>query len=58
MVIKEIEVMVIKEIEVKDILTKTNLPVSYYAVNPYEALYQPPGALGRVRGRQDLVEDP
>ena len=27
--------MVIKEIEVKDILTKTNLPVSDYAVNPY-----------------------
>ena len=27
--------MVIKEIEVKDVLTKTNLPVSDYAVNPY-----------------------
>lgn len=27
--------MVIKEIEVKDIMTKTNLPVSHYAVNPY-----------------------
>ena len=27
--------MVIKEIEVKDILTKTNFPVSDYAVNPY-----------------------
>ncbi len=27
--------MVIKEIEVKDIMTKTNLPVSDYAVNPY-----------------------
>ena len=27
--------MIIKEIEVKDILTKTNLPVSDYAVNPY-----------------------
>ena len=27
--------MIIKEIEVKDIMTKTNLPVSDYAVNPY-----------------------
>lgn len=27
--------MVIKNIEVKDIMTKTNLPVSDYAVNPY-----------------------
>ena len=27
--------MVIKEIEVKDIMTKTNLPVSDFAVNPY-----------------------
>ena len=27
--------MVIKEIDVKDIMTKTNLPVSDYAVNPY-----------------------
>ena len=27
--------MVIKEVEVKDIMTKTNLPVSDYAVNPY-----------------------
>ena len=27
--------MVIKEIEVRDIMTKTNLPVSDYAVNPY-----------------------
>jgi len=27
--------MVIKEIEVKNILTKTNLPVSDFAVNPY-----------------------
>ncbi len=27
--------MVIKEIEVRDIITKTNLPVSDYAVNPY-----------------------
>ena len=27
--------MVVKEIEVKDIMTKTNLPVSDYAVNPY-----------------------
>ena len=27
--------ILIKEIEVKDILTKTNLPVSDYAVNPY-----------------------
>ena len=27
--------MFIKEIEVKDIMTKTNLPVSDYAVNPY-----------------------
>ena len=27
--------MVIKEIEVKDIMTKTNLLVSDYAVNPY-----------------------
>ena len=27
--------MVIKEIEVRDILTKTNLPVSDFAVNPY-----------------------
>ena len=27
--------MVIKEIEVKDVMTKTNLPVSDFAVNPY-----------------------
>ena len=27
--------MVVREIEVKDIMTKTNLPVSDYAVNPY-----------------------
>ena len=27
--------MVTKEINVKDIMTKTNLPVSDYAVNPY-----------------------
>ena len=27
--------MVVKEIEVKDIMTKTNLPVSDFAVNPY-----------------------
>ena len=27
--------MVIREIEVRDIITKTNLPVSDYAVNPY-----------------------
>ena len=27
--------MIIKEVEVKDIMTKTNLPVSDYAVNPY-----------------------
>lgn len=27
--------MIFKEIEVKDIMTKTNLPVSDYAVNPY-----------------------
>ena len=27
--------MVIKEIEVKEIMTKTNLPVSDFAVNPY-----------------------
>ena len=27
--------MVIKEVEVKDIMTKTNLPVSDFAVNPY-----------------------
>ena len=27
--------MVIKNIEVKEVLTKTNLPVSDYAVNPY-----------------------
>ena len=27
--------MEIKEISVKDIMTKTNLPVSDYAVNPY-----------------------
>ena len=27
--------MVIKEIEVKNIMTKTNLPVSDFAVNPY-----------------------
>ena len=27
--------MVIKEIAVKDIMTKTNLPVSDFAVNPY-----------------------
>ena len=26
--------MAIKEIEVKDIMTRTNLPVSYYAANP------------------------
>ena len=27
--------MVIREIEVRDIMTKTNLPVSDFAVNPY-----------------------
>ena len=27
--------MVIQDIEVKDIMTKTNLPVSDFAVNPY-----------------------
>ena len=27
--------MIIQEIDVKDVLTKTNLPVSDYAVNPY-----------------------
>ena len=27
--------MIIKEIDVKSVMTKTNLPVSDYAVNPY-----------------------
>ncbi|MBR0119038.1 MAG: hypothetical protein IJM01_02775 [Eubacterium sp.] len=29
------EMMIVKETEVKNIMTKTNLPVSDYAVNPY-----------------------
>ena len=33
--------MVIKVIEVKDIMTKTNLPVSDYAVNPLWAVRMP-----------------
>lgn len=32
---KEKQTMIIKEIETKNVLTKSNLPVSDYSVNPY-----------------------
>ena len=33
--------MTIKDIEVKTIMTKTNLPVSDFAVNPYVGCFMP-----------------
>ena len=61
---------IIQEIQVKSVLTKSNLPVSDYSVNPYvgcthacrycyasfhETVYRPPGALGDIPGCETLA---
>lgn len=64
--------VIIRQIQVKDVMTKSNAPIGGYCVNPYigmhpwlqillclihEKIHRPHGRMGNVFGCQELAAD-